>query len=268
MAIEITERERSRQWSTGDNAQIVLSLLAKGSDDDAAIVEALNAYAPTVYNGLVRQSVISRAQTADENASTGLWEAEVIYGVSAPRASEVGESSFSFDTTGGIQHITQSKSTVASYAVTGTAPDFKGAIGYDGQNVAGVDIVLPVYNWNETHIFDASSIDAAYKAIVYALTSKVNSATFKGFAAGECLFLGAVGTSQGTGPVAITYYFASLPNATDLVVGDITVAAKLGWDYMWVRYKNDVDAGHPVQVPQFVYVERLYDFADLTGLSI
>ena len=47
-------------------------------------------------------------------SSDGRWLATVRYGVKPP--SEVGESSFSFDTGGGTQHITQSMSTVNRYA--------------------------------------------------------------------------------------------------------------------------------------------------------
>jgi hypothetical protein len=50
----------------------------------------------------------------------------------------------------------------------------------------------------------------------------VNDSGFKGFAAGECLFLGAAGTKRGSGDWEIGYRFASSPNVTGLTVGDIT----------------------------------------------
>ena len=46
----------------------------------------------------------------------GQWVATVRYGIRPP--SEVGESSFAFDTSGGTQHITQSLGTIASYAAS------------------------------------------------------------------------------------------------------------------------------------------------------
>lgn len=62
---------------------------------------------------------------------------------------------FSFDTGGGAQHITQSLANVARYAPPGqTAPNFKGAIGVTADSVEGVDITVPVYHFAETHYLD------------------------------------------------------------------------------------------------------------------
>jgi hypothetical protein len=62
----------------------------------------------------------------------------------------------------------------------------------------------------------------AYKLTVFALTGRVNNSAFKGFAAGECLFLGAAGTKRASGDWEITFRFAASPNVTGLTIGDIT----------------------------------------------
>jgi hypothetical protein len=64
----------------------------------------------------------------------------VRYGIRPP--SEVGESSFAFDTSGGTQHITQSLATIASYAATGTPPNFGGAVGVTHDSVEGWMLTL------------------------------------------------------------------------------------------------------------------------------
>lgn len=190
------------------------------------------------------------------------------YGVRPP--TEVGESSFSFDTSGGTQHVTQSLATVHRYAASGTAPDFGGAVGVTHDNVEGVDITIPVYSFAETHYLAASFVTQAYKGTLFNLTGKVNSGSFKGLAAGECLFLGASGSKRGADDWEITYRFAGSPNRTGLVVGPISGIAKKGWEYMWVRYADseDVAAKAIVKKPIAVYIERVYDEGNFAALGI
>src|SRR5699024_6424318 len=154
-----------------------------------------------------------------------------------------------------------------SYAPSGqTAPDYKGAIGYNNGNVNGTDILVHSYHFSETHYF--ATVSQAYKNTLFALTGKVNDATFKGLAAGECLFLGATGSKHGDGPWAVTYNFAGSPNQTGLVVGDITGISKDGWDYFWVHYapKDDTNAKAVVQQPTAAYVEKVYERGDFSQL--
>jgi len=68
----------------------------------------------TKVNGLVRQSIQIEPGWVDESAADGLWNATVRYGLRPPP--EMEEWTFSFDTTGGTQHVTQSIATVARYA--------------------------------------------------------------------------------------------------------------------------------------------------------
>ena len=101
----------------------------------------------------------------------------------------------------------------------------------------------------------------------------MNIGKFKGYAPGEVLFLGASGTRQGNHPDddwEITFRFAVSPNQTDLKVGDLTVKEKLGWDYLWVRYADDVseDRKSLIKKPEAAYVERVYQAADFGGLGV
>ena len=105
------------------------------------------------------------------------------------------------------------------------------------------------------------------------LTGKVNSSSFKGFDAGEVLFLGASGTRRGTGSKdlwEITFKFAVSPNTKNLKVGDISVGSKKGWEYMWVKYQSDIDNSREniIAKPVGVYIEQVYEYANLRGLGI
>ncbi|HCD30813.1 MAG TPA: hypothetical protein DER01_00280, partial [Phycisphaerales bacterium] len=138
MSITVEEKYDSRQSTTGDNAQVTLTYIASGSDDDLAIKSAVENFAPETYDSLPRQSV------QIEPISEEYWDASVRYaettsttsgGSSAPDPGS-GEYTYSFDTMGGTQHITQSLDTVGSYADSSipSAPDFHGAIGVSNTN--------------------------------------------------------------------------------------------------------------------------------------
>jgi hypothetical protein len=52
-------------------------------------------------------------------------------------------------------------------------------------------------------------------------------------------------------------------------VGDLTVTEKKGWDYLWVRYADDVkDKKTLVKKPIAAYIEKVYERKDLGNLGI
>jgi len=263
MAITVHEKWESRETTVGENPSIDLVFIIRGTDSDLAAKTALAAASPVLYHGLVRQSMHL------ERIAENIWEGSVRYGKFEPP--ETGDSSYQFDTGGGTQHITQSLQTVARYAPPGkTAPDFQGAIGVTHDNVEGVDITVPVFNFSETHYIASNLVTPAYKATLFYLTGKVNGGTFRGFAPGEVLFLGASGSKRGQEDWEITFRFAASPNVTGLVIGNITGINKKGWEYLWVRYADDEDAAAKTLVkrPIAAYVEQVYPYGNFSGLGI
>lgn len=263
MAITVHEKWESRETTVGESPSIDLVFIIRGTDDDLAVKSALAAASPVLYDGLVRQSMHI------ERIAEDIWEGSVRYGKLEPP--ETGDSNYQFDTGGGTQHITQSLATVGRYAPPGkTAPDFQGAIGVTHDNVEGVDITVPVYNFSETHYIASGLVTPGYKATLFYLTGRVNNAPFRGFAAGEVLFLGASGSKRGQEDWEISFKFAASPNMTGLTIGDITGIAKKGWEYLWVRYADAEDAAAKVLVkrPAAVYVEKVYPDGDFSLLGI
>lgn len=181
---------------------------------------------------------------------------------------------YSFDTTGGTQHITQSNHT--RRWPSATAPDFKGAIGVTDNSVQGVDIYVPGYNFSKTVYKNNAILTPQYLVALSKLTARINQAPFLGFDIGEVLFLGASGSVEqingvnvdGITPIAMK--FSANPNLENYTVGDITVANKKGWDYQWVRYKYNEDdvAKKLIQVPDAVYVEAVYFWGNFSILGI
>ena len=179
---------------------------------------------------------------------------------------------FAFDTGGGTKHLNQSLKTDGRYP--NNAPDFAGAIEVDNEgNVNGVDVTMPVLNFTETHTLSGSRVSTSYKKTLASLTGTVNRSGFRGFSAGEVLFLGASGTKRSkksSAPWEITYRFAVSPNRAGFKVGDIQVTRKYGWDYLWVRYADKVAEGgkNVVKKPVGVYVEMVYPEGDFGNLGI
>ncbi|MFQ5733662.1 MAG: hypothetical protein ACE5KM_17125 [Planctomycetaceae bacterium] len=238
--------------------------IVRGTNDEFVAWTNLEAATALVVGALVKQDV-----NIDRRLGEFEWAGSVRWGMR--ERPDTNDSSFSFDTSGGNQHITQALQTVGLYAPVGkTAADYKGAIGVTDNGVEGVDITIPVYNFEETHYLPVAFVDAAYKLTVFSLTGKVNSLAFKGFAPGECLFLGASGSLRKHDQWEVTYKFSASPNVSGLTMGGITGIAKDGWDYLWVRYVDQEDgaAKKLVRRPEAVYVERVYGRADLNTLGI
>lgn len=278
MSIVVEEKFKSRPSVIGQGAQVELLYTIRGTTDDLAAKAALVDASPAEYDGLVRLSAEIDPVGLDGSSGGGapsVWDGTVRYGVVDGSAPQTGSSSFSFDTGGGSQHITQSLATTGIYSAPGipAAPNFQGAIGVTENAVEGVDITVPVYNFSETHYLPSSSVTLAYRSTLFYLTGRVNAAGFKGTAAGECLFLGASGSKRsvpGADDWEITYRFAASPNMSGLVVGPITGISKGGWEYLWVRYRDVEDTGAKMLVkqPVAVYVERVYESGNFGSLLI
>lgn len=134
------ESRQSRSGTTEPPSETRI-YTAAGSNDQAYVY----AYAATTgtaasithASGLLYRQDISVSPIGYE-----LFRVEVPYG---PRKRESGEYSLDFDTTGGTLHITNSKETVNKYTAPGKpdAQDMGGAIGVNGDDVSGTEIVIP-----------------------------------------------------------------------------------------------------------------------------
>jgi len=259
MSIAIYETFDSRRFTDGLVSNGELKYIVTGTNDESEVLDALLAEAPSTVNDLRRMEVSA------EPLGGGIWACTVPY-------ESRRESQYTFETGGATSHITQSLGTVARYAASGyTAPDFYGAIGVNGDSVDGTDITVPVFNFTETYRVPSSTVTGTYKMNLFNCTGKTNNAIFRGFAIGEVLFLGASGTKTGLDDWEIAFKFAASPNVSSLSIGGgITVSAKAGWDYLWVRFADaeDTTANALVKRPVAAYVERVYQSADFTTMGL
>jgi hypothetical protein len=264
MAVTLRELVTSRSWSyTSGELNYVLT----GTNSDTTALQALAAATPLNRSGLVRSNFA--VEPVGDPVESEMWIGTATYGsVTLGSTETTGKKSESFNTGGGTRHITTS---IETKATTPDAPNFQTAIGVnrngDNLDVEGVDITEPVFTFQETWDVEASDVTDSYKGVLFTLTGKVNDATFRGCAAGECLFLGASGTQRNEDMYEITFSFAASPNNASYPIMGTTIN-KDGWDYVWVLFQEqkDEDALVTVKVPKAAYVEKVYQSGDLSSL--
>lgn len=262
----IVERPESRtldDQGVDQTAQLLYTVVFDFGEtvDEGVAYSVVHGTAPTLFRGLIKQ----RIQIAPRSGDQFRWDGTVDYGRVELLKPGEGER-FSFNTTGGTAHITQSLETVQTYG--DDPPDCKGAIGVNGDSVEGTDITVPQSQFSVTRVVPALLITLEYHSLLEDLTGTVNAATFRGRPRGSVLFLGAQGDGEVGKDCEITFNFAHSKNATDLQIGDISGVAKEGWHYLWIRYKDEESGEELVKVPSSVHVERVYEYGDFAGLGI
>ena len=276
MATRVEEAYSERDQTINAKGEVteieIPYLVFEAADEDAALAAARSVAASRTVSGMVLDEI-----EVTERVNKDTWKVKVIYkdeDSDDPDEPDEEEetSSFAFDTGGGTMHRNQSLKTVSK--VPNDAPDFNGAIEVDNEgNVNGVDVTMPVLNFTETHTMNGSRVTTSYKKSVAALTGTVNRSGFRGFSAGEVLFLGASGTKRSKKPNApweITFRFAVSPNQSGLQVGKLKVSNKKGWDYLWVRYADKVadNKKNVIKEPVAAYVEQVYPEGDFGNLGL
>lgn len=226
------------------------------TDKDVAVSYAI-ASTPsliaTAYGILFRDDV-RVTQTAYNQ-----WTVEVPYGV---KKNVIGDWTWDFDTTGGTVHITQAKEELRRYP-TATAPDQLGSIAVDGDEVKGVEIIIPAMKINVQFKHPLGVVTLAKAKFLSDMTGKTNSDTFLTFAPGEVLFLGARGSDGSEAEATISYQFAMAANVTGQTIGSIAGVAKRAWEVAWIRYQDTITVAdskdNPTRVAKYVYIDRVYD---------
>lgn len=277
MAARIKELlDGSREISVGAKSKTsVIRYFIDQTNDDVVALELLKNTAPLTFRGMPRISY--KIKPIGEYT----WEGTADYEFNSPEGqepkppSEGVSNSSQFDSTGGTFKITQAKKHIARYEYTGgdPAPDLKGVIGWNGEDVEGCDMVIPQWSQSETFFLPASMVTNEYKGTIFRLTGTVNLVTFRNFKAGEALFLGASGSQKKVGDDwEVNFKWLGSPNLDPVpgFTGNLAQVKKKGWEYMWVYYKRMISANEKtiIKQPYWVYVEQIYSEEDWSSLGI
>lgn len=251
-------------------------LIGAASDVDAYSELIAHADCPDSITVPFGAGEVFRKSVLVTHVGNGNYEAECSWAGPESVESEHGDApdlfvGIQFSTAGRTEHITQSLNTRRYPPPPWLgAPDCLGQIGVSSRGVDGVDVVIPGFNWDETHVKENADVGWSYLNILKNLTGTVNNATFRGHAAGEVLFTGCQGTRQDSHRFELTYSFVAIPNATGLIAGDITGIEKKGHEYMWIAWNAEEDdtGKFLIQKPAGVYVEQVYKESDFSALNI
>lgn len=262
MTINFDERPVSRSATYTDPTED-REYVCTGTNDSIAVTLLALQLTPSAITSAA--GILKRQDVKLSHQGHNLYYVTVPY---AKKKLESGSWTWDFDTSGGTFNIKASKQTMGQYVPPGgVIVNHQGAIGkqIDG-TVDGVDAIIPSLKINATYKHPLGVVTLAFASAMADLTGTFNSAPFLNRQPGEVLFLGARGSDGTESEASVGYSFAVEKNLQNKVIGGITVAEKLGHDYVWVEFQNAVDAGQPITKPKQINIERLYDPQDLKSL--
>lgn len=237
------------------------------ADEDEALAAVL-AEAPKTCNDLPLDSI-----EIDSRDNDATYQVNAIYKAESTSSSdgdEEAEPTVSFDCGGGTKHMTHSLKQTRAFGTK----DAGGAIGWNGKSgsemeISGVDIPTAQLREAYTRVMKLSRITTSFKRNVAALVGKVNSGPFKGWSAGEVMFLGMSYSSpaKSSTKVTVTFNFSVQPNETDAKVCGKSVSKK-GFEYVWALSKTSAESGVPKAEVEAIYVEQVCEYASFSALGL
>jgi len=246
-------------------------IVFEAADEDTALTAVLGVAAKEL-NDLPLDSI-----EIDERCGDQTFKINALYKTEDISSSGGGDDddddedpTISFDCGGGSKHLLYS---LAQKKVFGDK-DPGGAIGWNGKTgddceITGVDI--PTAQLRETYTVQmrVSKLSTSYNKKVAALVGKVNSGTFKGWSAGEVMFLGMSYSTPAkkAKKVTVTFNFAIQPNESKVKVGGKSVSKK-GFEYVWAISKTVANNGTPKMQVEGIYVDQVCEYASFSSLGL
>ena len=224
-------------------------LVFDAADEDEALAAVL-ASAPASCRELPLESI-----EIDERANETTYRVNAIYReeeVSAVSDSDDDDDespTLSFDCGGGTKHLLYSLAQKKVY----------------GDKDAGGAQLRETY----TKQMRISRLTTSYKRSVASLVGKVNSGSFKGWSAGEVMFLGMSYSTPAkkASKVTVTFNFAIQPNESNVKIGGHSVSKK-GFEYAWAISKSVAAGGGPKIEVEGIYVDQVCEYASFSALGL
>ena len=255
----------------GNYTSIEVQYLVFGVTTEEEALTAVHGKAPAESKGLPLDSIeIDTRETNDTFRVNAIYrEEEVDVGDSGGDDDDETPTE-SFDCGGGTKHLLYSFGQKKVYG----DKDAGGAIGWNGQSgddceIAGVDVPTAQLRETYTKPMRVSKLTTAFKRKVAALVGKVNSGSFKGWNAGEVMFLGMSYSTPAkkAKKVTVTFNFAIQPNESGVKIAGRSVTKK-GFEYVWAISKTVASSGSPKLEVEGIYVDQVCEYASFSGLGL
>ena len=252
----------------GTDKNLTRKYLVSGTADEAEVLNTLLDTVPKYLAGMPFQGFGIKED--DDLDQTYFCEAN--YGFDEKKEPEEDAVEYRFNYQAPSFQVYQSLQTINSYAASGSAEDFKGAINVvtDGNKmrVEGFSLSPPPVTFSLIYYPANGTISPTYQLLIESLVGKVNSTTFKGRSAGSLMLAMAQGGARNNAGWSLELGFSYSPNLTNIPVGDITVGTKDGMDLLWAFYTDKPGTKLNLKVPKFAYVERIFYRDDFNKLAI
>jgi hypothetical protein len=256
-----------------DSPVIYINSVAYPVTTEHAALEAVRKEAPRVMYGMARKEL-----RISEKVNETAYKVGVTYAYSGTESPDnadddrdMGDRTISFSGAGGTRHITHSLRTL--YRSEGM-PDYGGAINVDNAgNIHGIDIPAPMLTFSETHFMTYKKFKVSYIRQLMKLEKCVNDKAFRGFEKGEVFFDHFDAVRRGTKRedlYEVTFHFAVIPNQPEMMVQNIKVPAKDGWDYVWYKTTPESKGEKKSTGAKLdgCAIEQIYQLADFGLLGI
>ena len=266
---------------SNSNSTATVSYIVEGTEDDITACTSAYEFAPDEFSEIPKKSA-SVAERLTENA----WKIEVNYGSeskssSGDSGSEDDEATMNFDCSEGTKHMTQAIEQTCVYAGSGESKDSSDEasavpIGWNGKDgseseAAGVDVSIGELRETYTKTMSKSKVTGtSWKRKVAELVGKVNSGSFKGWNAGEVMFLGCSysAPSKGSKKVSVSFHFAIRLNESKATVAGQNIGSKKGFEYLWALTDDEVRDGERKRKVRKIYKAVVCETDGFGGLGI
>lgn len=262
---------------TDDTQEVIYRIQSDESDVEEQVVDVV-----AWINGSMPQELLGEdiSSVNYKEVGSGWWDITASYSSarqeqqdkeSEPEIDEDPDWRFSIATES--RNIKLSRSLVSATPSTGFTNYLSKPypINYDGQEVQGIDIAIPVASWDETYYFNPTVITPTYKMNCLKLVGSVNDATFRTCAARQVLLQSVEGNKKAADPWIVTFSFLFKDNVTAtyrMSDGQDRQVTTIGHQLIDVRYGKGKIGNVTCGIPKVILVHDVYPLGDFSLLGI
>ena len=251
-----------------ESAELPVFIINPESDKSQAAQDVKNAV-PATFEGLPLSKIQFDSYDSEGNINMiAIYEKET---VQSSESNEDNAPTLSFNCNAVSLHIDEaySNTTIVGSLDAGKSIGWNGKTG-DEAEFAGVDIQTGEMRETYTKVMRYTAITTDYKKKLRKLIGKVNKSSFKGWDAGEVMFMGASFSTptKGQENVTVSFEFNVQPHENSVKIFGQTVNKK-GFEYVWAIRETRVEENSlPKVIIKGAYKSVVVQSADFSVLGL